>query len=100
MDEMDAMTSRMNEARNIIEQFRDCAAAYQAGAIETQEYYEMQGKKNACLRVVSILEAGGEVSDEVFAAMIAEEIEKAAEPTELELLRADVDYALMLGGEA
>ena len=99
MEEMDAMTSRMNEARNIVEQNRDCVAAYEAGAISEEEYYDAQGKKNACLRVIAMLERGEEVDDETFAEMIAEETEKAAEPSVLEILRADVDYALMLGGE-
>lgn len=99
MDEMDAMTSRMNEARNIVEQTRDCAAACEAGAIDEEEYFAAQGKKNACLRVIAMLDRGEAVDDATFAEMIAEETEKAAEPTPLEILRADVDYALMLGGE-
>lgn len=97
--EMDAMTSRMNEARNLIEQYRDCAALYEAGAITEEEYYERKGKLTACLRVVEALEKGEEVTDEKFAEMIAEETAKAAEPSVIEQLRADVDFALMLGGE-
>lgn len=99
MEEMNARESRMNEARNILEQTRDCDAAHEAGAITDEEFYEAKGKRNACLRVIAELEAGGEVTDEDFLAVIAEETEKAAQPTELEQLRADVDYALMLGGE-
>lgn len=99
MDEMDAMTSRMNEARNILEQTRDCAASYEAGAISQEEYFEAQGKKSASLRVIAMLERGEEVDDDLFMEIIAEETEKAKEPTVIEILRADVDYALMLGGE-
>ncbi len=99
MDEMQAMESRMRECQNIADQNRDAAQLYEAGAITDEQYYERQGKYCACLRAIALLEEGGEVSDATFAELIAEEIERAAEPSVLELLRADVDYALMLGGE-
>lgn len=99
MDEHDTMATRVRECQNIVEQYRDAGAMHEAGAISDEVYCERQGKYNACLRVLALVEGGDEVSDEQFAEIIAEEIESAAQPSKYELLRADVDYALMLGGE-
>lgn len=99
MDTNEAMEARKRECENLVLQFRDAQAMHEKGAISDEDYYERYGKYNASLRVLALLELGNEVTDEGFAQIVAEEIEAAQEPTTLELLRADVDYALMLGGE-
>ena len=99
MDTMDATASLMNACNNIVAQYRDAAAMHDAGAISDEVYYERQGKFDASIRVIAMLEDGEEVTEEQFAQIVEEEIKNAQEPTVLELLRADVDYALMLGGE-
>jgi len=99
MDTREATTSLMNACRNIIEQYRDAVVMHDVGLISDETYYERQGKFNASLRIIAMLEGGEEVSEEQFAQIIAEETEAASQPSKYELLRADVDYALMLGGE-
>ena len=97
MDEL--IRYRMMECLNLIEQFRDASEMYEIDAIDYDTYVERQGTYNACLRVIVLLNEGHYVPDDLFAQIIAEETELASQPSKYELLRADVDYALMLGGE-
>lgn len=100
MDEMtDMITSRINEARNVIADTRDAKAQYAAGTIGFEAYCEKQGKYLAALRVLAKAEAGEAVTDEEFVAMIAEATEEAALPTQEEQNAADIAYLLMIGGE-
>lgn len=100
MDEMtDMITSRINEARNVIADTRDAKAQYAAGVIDFEAYCEKQGKHLAALRVLAKAEAGEAVTDEEFVAMIAEATEEAALPTQEEVNAANIDFLLMMGGE-
>lgn len=99
MDQTDEMATKRREAQNIIEQFRDASAAHVAGALTDEDYYAAQGRKVAALRVIALLDNGEEVSDELFLQMVEEAVDEAALPSDEELLRADVDYLLMIGGE-
>lgn len=99
MDTNELMEARKRECENLVSQFRDAQAMHDKGAISDDEFYDRYGRYNASLRVLAMLDEGTEVTDEEFAQIIAEEIEAAQEPSVLELLRADVDYALMMGGE-
>lgn len=99
MDEMNEITSRINEARNVIADTRDAKAQYAAGVIDFAAYCEKQGKNLAALRVLSKAEAGEAVTDEEFVTMIAEATEEAAQPTQEEVNAANIDYLLMIGGE-
>lgn len=99
MNENDSMASRMRECQIIVEQARDAEAMHEAGAISDEIYIERRGMYNAGLRALAMLDAGEEVTDDRLAQIIAEETDAAAQPSKYELLRADVDYALMLGGE-
>lgn len=100
MEEMEKITSRINEARNVIEDTRDAQAQYTAGVIDFETYCEKQGKYLAALRVLAKAEAGEAVTDEEFVAMIAEATEEAALPTQEEQNTADIAFLLMMGGEA
>ena len=99
MDELQDMDSLLNGCRNIVEQFRDAEAMHASGAISDEEFYERQGRKNASLRVIAAIEGGSAVTEEEFLQMVEDAIEEAAQPSEAELLRADVDYLLMIGGD-
>lgn len=99
MSLIDRILSRRIECQDIISQFRDSQKMHDMQIISDEEYYDHQGKYNASVRVLVMLNDDTEVTDEEFDQIIAEEIEAAKEPGVLELLRADVDYALMLGGE-
>lgn len=92
-------STKRREAENTIAQFRDASTAYQAGALTDEDYYAAQGRMVASLRVIALLDNGEEVSDELYAQMVEEAVEEAALPTESEMLRADVDYLLMIGGD-
>lgn len=100
MEEMEKITSRINEARNVIEDTRDAQAQYAAGVIDFETYCEKQGKYLAALRVLAKAEASEAVTDEEFVAMIAEATEEAALPTQEEQNTADIAFLLMMGGEA
>lgn len=100
MEEMEKITSRINEARNVIEDTRDAQAQYAAGVIDFETYCEKQGKYLAALRVLAKAEAGEAVTDEEFVAIIAEATEEAALPTQEEQNTADIAFLLMMGGEA
>lgn len=99
MDQLEEMEKKRREATNIIEQFRDAEIAYAAGALTDEGYYAAKGRVTASLRVIALLDNGEEVSDEQFASMVEEAVEEAALPSATELLRADVDYLLMVGGD-
>lgn len=99
MDELQDMDSLLNGCRNIVEQFRDAEAMHASGAISDEEYYGRQGRKNAALRAIAAIERGEAVTEEEFLRMVDEAVEEAAEPSDAELLRADVDYLLMVGGD-
>lgn len=99
MDEMDAITARANECRNIIEQTRDIDEARACGAMTPEEYTAAKGRRIACLRVLAACERGEEVTDEAFAQMIEAACAEAALPTQEEQNTADIAYLLMLGGE-
>lgn len=99
MDQLEEMEKKRREASNIIEQYRDADVAYAAGALTDEAYYAAKGRVTASLRVIALLDNGEEVDDELFASMVDEAVEEAEQPSEAELLRADVDYLLMIGGE-
>lgn len=99
MDEMEKITSRLNEARNIVEQTRDIDAMRAAGAIDEEAYIDAKARRLACLRVAAKCEAGEYVGDDEFAQMIEDAREEAAQPSQEEQNAADIAYLLMIGGE-
>ena len=89
MDEMEKITSRLNEARNIVEQTRDIDAMRAAGAIDEEAYIDAKARRLACLRVAA----------KCGAQMIEDAREEAALPSQEEQNAADIAYLLMIGGE-
>lgn len=99
MDENNKIESRANECRNIIEQTRDIEAAHAAQAMTEEEFVEAKGRRIACLRALAKCEQGEAVTDEEFAQMIEEAVVEAAEPSQIEINAANIDFLLMMGGE-
>ena len=97
-EDFNKFESRHNECQIIMNQFRNANRMHELGVISDEEYYEQQGKYNACVRVIALIDNDTWVSDEEFLSMIQEEIENAMMPDKYEMLRADVDYAIMLSG--
>lgn len=98
MDETAALQGRINEMLNIIEQNRDVDTAREVGVLGFVEYVERKGLLTAATRALGMLENGEDVSEEAFTQMVAEAQAEAEQPSDIETLRADVDFLIMVGG--
>lgn len=99
MNEMDGLTSRINEFANLLGQLGDIDDQKAAGLLDADEYAEKKVRQLAYLKALDALADGDEVDDVAFAAMLADAEEIVAQPTQEEINAANIDYLLMLEGE-
>lgn len=100
MEEQDyLLETRKNEMRNLIEQIGDVDAKYDAGVIDDPQRIEQNARKRTFIKVLAAAEGGEYIDDKAMGAILDEMREAAAAPTQEEINKDDIAYALMLLGE-
>ena len=99
MDEMNGLTSKINEYTNLLGQLGDIDAKRAAGVLSDEDYIEAKARKLAYLAALDRLAAGELVDDEAFEGILEDMRLVASEPTQEEINAANIDYLMMIGGE-
>jgi hypothetical protein len=99
MEETDGLTTRANIYANLLGQIGDPDAKRKAGVIADEEWAEQKARSLAYTVALERLDAGEDVDDDAFAAILADMQGIVAEPTQEEINAANIDYLLMMGGD-
>ena len=93
----DGTLAEVNALRDLLSQIGDPDAAHDAGVIDDDEYVERKARK---LAYTSALDAYSKGETPDVPALLKQMQEVAAKPTQTEINTANIDYLLMVGGEA
>lgn len=101
MEENNGIVTRMNEFTNLLSQMYDPDALKAAGCINDEDYIDMKAKKMAYTTALDSLASGDDtyVERNAFEVLLTQMREVASAPTQEEINKDDIAYALMLLGE-
>lgn len=104
MDDEGTMRAQAKAAeyRNLLSQLDGIDALHDGGGMTDEGYAEARGMRMALAAALGSLADGkADYLDEgAFQSLVKDMRAKAAEPTQLEVNTANIDYLMMLGGEA
>lgn len=100
MEEQDyLLQTRINEMTNLIEQIGDVDAKYDAGILTDEQRIEQKARKRTFIKVLAAAQDSEYIDDKAMGSILDEMREAAAAPTQEEINKDDIAYALMLLGE-
>lgn len=100
MEEQDyLLQTRINEMTNLIEQIGDVDAKYDAGILTDEQRIEQKARKCTFIKVLAAAQDGEYIDDKAMGSILDEMREAAAAPTQEEINKDDIAYALMLLGK-
>lgn len=100
MEEQDyLLQTRINEMTNLIEQIGDVDAKHDAGILTDEQRIEQKARKRTFIKVLASAQDGEYIDDKAMGSILDEMREAAAAPTQEEINKDDIAYALMLLGE-